>query len=279
MYEAYWNLARRPFDGGGDLRAYYPGEAHQGTLLKLRYAVESRNGAALLTGNAGTGKTLVAKLLMDRLAAEFQPRIHLTFPQMSTPELMAYLAEELGAEGAGSTGAANSGTPSLDRSVRSIERALTQNSAAGRHAVVVVDEAHLLDSTRTFEALRLLLNREHDGRPMLTLVLVGQPGLLPSLGRMPTLEQRMGVKCLLRSLTRDETHAYVQHRLQAAEGPTNLFLPEALDTVYAVARGVPREVNRLCDLALLLGFADEAKSIDAARIEAVAQELVDITVD
>jgi general secretion pathway protein A len=96
---------------------------------------------------------------------------------------------------------------------------------------------------------------------------------------MPALEQRLGVKCLLRPLTRDEVHAYVQHRLQTAEGPTNLFDSDALDALNAITRGVPRDVNRLCDLALLLGFADEAKSIDAGRIEAVARELVEVAAD
>jgi general secretion pathway protein A len=274
MYESYWHLARRPFGGGCDVRAYYPGEAHQGTLLKLRYAVENRVGAALLAGHAGTGKTLVTRLLAEKLGDDYRPLVHVTFPQMPTAELTAYLAAELQAESE-----ITAAPPSLDRSVRSIERRLAENAAAGKHAVVIVDEAHLLEGTRTFEALRLLLNREHDGRPTLTLIFVGQPALLPTLSRMPALEQRLGVKCLLRPLTRDEVHAYVQHRLQTAEGPTNLFDSDALDALHAITRGVPRDVNRLCDLALLLGFADEAKSIDAGRIEAVARELVEVAAD
>lgn len=273
MYESYWRFQSRPFNGGCDVRAYFPGEAHQGTLLKLRYAVESRCGAALLVGPAGTGKTLVARLLAERLSEENQPCVHVTFPQLTTAELLAYLAAELQAEH--DVAAA----PGQDRSLRAIERRLTENAVAGRHAVLIVDEAQLIDSTRTFEALRLLVNREHDGRPTATIVFVGQTSLLPTLSRLPGLEQRLGVKCLLRPLTHDETHAYVQHRLKTAAGRTDLFDADALDALHAITRGVPREINRVCDLALLLGYADAATSIDANRIEAVARELVEVAAD
>lgn len=274
MYESYWSLQRKPFGGGCDLRAYYPGEAHQGALLKLRYAVESRAGAALLVGPSGVGKTLVARLLAERLPPEAGPTIHLTFPQMPTAELLAYLACELGGE---VNGAGRETT--LDASVRTVDKKLRENAAAGRHAVLVVDEAHLLEGTRTFEALRLLLNIEHDGRSTVTLVLVGETSLLPIVSRMPQLEQRFGVKCLLRALTRDETHAYVHHQLQTVGGRGDLFHDEALDAVHAISQGTPRDVNRLCDLALLLGFADGAQQIDAERIEAVAKELVEVTTE
>lgn len=272
MYESYWNLSRKPFGSGCDVAAYYPSEAHQGTLLKLRYAVEGRRGAALLAGIAGTGKSLVAKLLAERLPDAFSPVVHLTFPQMPAANLLAYLARELQTEDIGRE-------PTIETSVRAIERKLTTNAADGGHAVILVDEAHLLDGNRTFEALRLLLNCEYQGSPTATLVFVGQTSLLPVVARMPALEQRLAVKCLLRSLTHDETHAYVQHRLQTAGGATNLFEPEALDAVHEIAQGTPRDVNRLCDLALLLGFADEASTIDADRIQTVARELVEATAD
>jgi type II secretory pathway predicted ATPase ExeA len=274
VYESYWSFQRKPFGGGCDLRAYYPGEAHQGALLKLRYAVESRCGAALLAGPNGVGKTLVARLLAERLPEEAGPTIHLTFPQMPTTELLAYLAEELGADLG-----PDRREVTLDLSVRAVEKKLRENAAAGRHALLIVDEAHLLEGTRTFEALRLLLNVEHEGRPAATLVFVGQTSLLPTISRLPQLEQRLGVKCLLRALTRDETHAYVQHRMQTVGGRDDVFDGDALDAVHAISQGTPRDINRLCDLALLLGFADGAQRIDAERIEAVARELVEIAAD
>src|SRR4051812_23310547 len=210
MYEAYWKLTHKPFENAGDARTYYPGESHQAALLKLRYAIESQRGGALLTGGSGTGKTLLVRMLADQLPAICIPLIHLVFPQMTSAELLAYLAVELGAK------ALSGAMPRVEESVRSIQTALEDNAAKGHHAVLVIDEAHLLEGNRVFEALRLLLNFEVNAKPLLTLLLIGQPSLLPLLARMPALEERLAVKCLLRPLTLEETMAYVQHRLNAA---------------------------------------------------------------
>src|SRR3990172_8599971 len=152
MYETYWQLTQKPFENAADPRFYYPGESHQAALLKLRYAIENRRGGALLAGPSGVGKTLLTTMLPGILSEVFTPVVRLVFPQMSTAELLAYLADEL--EGADPT----AGTPGVQASIRRIERRLAANSQRGRHAVIVVDEAHLLQSVHTFEALRLLLN-------------------------------------------------------------------------------------------------------------------------
>jgi general secretion pathway protein A len=83
MYEAYWRLEHRPFENTNDPRFYYPGESHQGTLLKLRYAVENRRGGAVLAGGSGTGKTLLVQALARQLNDSCQPFVQLVFPQMS----------------------------------------------------------------------------------------------------------------------------------------------------------------------------------------------------
>src|SRR4029079_13138603 len=143
---------------------------------------------------------------------------------------------------------------------------LAENAAKGRHAVVVIDEAHLLEGNRTFEALRLLLNFEYNAPPVLTLLLFGQPPLLPLLARMPALEERLAVKCLLRPLTLEETMAYVQHRLSAAGRSQAIFESSALETLFYLTQGNPRRINRLCDLALLIGYAEEQALIGSAHL-------------
>ena len=175
MYESYWQLRQKPFENNADPSFYYPGESHQAALLKLRYAIENRRGGALLAGPSGCGKTLLANMLPATLGEGLSPLVHMVFPQMSTAELLAYLADEL--DGSNTTSA----TPGVQESVRRIQHFLADNTGRGRHAVIVIDEAHLLDNSHTLEALRLLLNFESGNQPGLTLLLVGQPGLLSTL--------------------------------------------------------------------------------------------------
>jgi general secretion pathway protein A len=269
MYESYWQLEQKPFENCCDPRFYFPDESHQAALLKLRYAIENRRGAALLAGASGSGKTLVVGMLRAMLSDSYGPFVHLVYPQMATEELLAYLAGELAGE-------PEPQTPSLQQSVRRIERFLAGNAQLGRHAVVAVDEAHLLDDSHTLEAMRLLLNFQPEGQQGLTLLLVGQPGILPMLDHLPQLEERLAVKCLLRPLNPQETAQYVAHRLQAAGATRAIFDPSALETLHRLTHGVPRRINRLCDLALLIGYAEERFTIGGSQIEAISDELVNV---
>jgi len=269
MYESYWRLSQKPFESTADPRFYYPGETHQSALLKLRYAVENRRGGALLTGTSGSGKTLLLGMLREGLDERFAPLVHLVFPQMAPEDLLAYLADKLaGVE----PGEPHDG--GLPRSIHRIERFLADNAAAGRHAVVAVDEAHLIDDAESLEALRLLLNFATDDGPGMTLLLIGQTGILPTLERTPQLEERLAVKSLLRPFSESETAAYVAHRLRVAGASGTIFEPDALSALHALSRGVARRINRLADLALLIGYAEERETLSAEHLEAVNDELV-----
>jgi type II secretory pathway predicted ATPase ExeA len=267
MYEAYWQMSEKPFENCSDSRFYYPAEPHQAALLKLRYTVENRGGAALLAGAAGVGKTFLIQLLKRHLPEQFYPLVHLVYPQMPTQELLGYLADELGAP------ASANPRRTIEESVRRLQTCLTENARAGRHAVVVVDEAHLLEDSRSLEAIRLLLNFEFDSHPTATFLLVAHPEFLPAVDRMPQLEERLSVKCVLRPMTADETAGYVSHRLSAAGCQRTIFDMPALEALHGASRGLPRRINRLCELALLIGFAEERETIGAEHVEAVSQEL------
>ena len=266
MYETYWQLDHKPFENAADARFFFPGESHQSALLKLRYAVENRRGGALLAGAAGTGKTYILSLLRESLGENYTPFIHLVYPQMTPAELLAYLADEF-------DGGTNEGI-AIHESIRRIQSALRTNVAKGRHAVVVIDEAHLLENSPMLEALRMLLNFGPDGACGMTLLLVGQPGILPLLDRTPQLEERLGVKCLLRPFTCGETGQYVTHRLQLAGATETIIAADAVPTLFELTRGIARQVNRLCDLALLVGYAEEQTTLSAAHFEAVCREPV-----
>ncbi len=268
MYESYWRLKQKPFENCCDPRFYFPGESHQAALLKLRYAVENQRGGAILAGPSGSGKTLLVGMLRTVLGPQCTPVVHLVFPQMPTDQFLAYAAGELSGD------PAIHRTPELHHSIRQIEQFLAANVERGQHAVLVVDEAHLLDDAQTWEALRLLMNFECSGRPGLTLLIAGQTGILPTLDRIPQLEERLGVKCLLRPFTQTETAQYVTHRLQTAGAEPAIFDREALTEIHRLTHGIPRRINRLCDLALLIGYAEQRKLLSADQLGSIHDELV-----
>ncbi|MCY2993525.1 MAG: AAA family ATPase, partial [Planctomycetota bacterium] len=263
MYTTYWKLNVRPFDSSFDRRFYYPSEAHQATLLKLRYAIENRRGAALLAGASGLGKTLLVHALHEDLPEEYGPLVHVRFAQMAPTELLSFLADGLTGE--------TSGEAAVNHSVQRIEQALAKNVESHRHAVVVIDEAQLLRDTGGLETVRLLLNFE----AAWTLLLVAQPAILPALERMPELEERLSVKCLLRRFTLEETVSYIHHRMLAAStiDTPAIFEPTSLETIHRLTDGIPRRIHRLCDLCLLIGDAEDLPQITPTHVAAVAEEL------
>jgi general secretion pathway protein A len=268
MYEAYWRLQAKPFENCCDPRFYFAAEPHQAAMLKLRYVVENQRGGGVLAGPAGSGKTLVVRMLRAVLAERYSPVVHVVFPQMACDQLLAYLAAEL--DGSPDL----PGAATVHQSIRRIERFLADNSQQGRHAVLVIDEAHLIDDHRTLEALRLLLNYEWEGRPSLTLLLVGQAEILTTLDRLPQFQQRLGVKCLLRPFCEPETADYVHHRLRLAGAAQPIFDPSAIPSLHQLTHGLARRINRLCDLALLMGYAEQRRSVGADQLEAVSEELL-----
>jgi type II secretory pathway predicted ATPase ExeA len=273
MYEAYWGLQRKPFENTSNADFYYPGNSHQAALLKLRYAIENCRQAAVLVGAPGLGKSLVVQSLFRSLPERFQPRVHLVFPQLPAAELLACIACELNGVDPGRD------VPCRQESVAKIQRCLQQNVLAGRHSVVVVDEAHLLGDGSTLDTLRLLLNFETNSQASMTLLLVGQPSLLPLLDRQKDMEDRLAVKCLLRPFDQDESIAYVNHRLRHAGAQRAIFSEAALETLHWVTHGNPRQINRIGDLALLIGFAEESELVGSDAIEAVSRELMTVAAE
>ena len=270
MYESHWNLSRKPFEDGHDPEFYYPSELHQGALLKLRYVIENRRGAALLSGPAGVGKSLLVRSLFQVLPESVSPRTHVVFPRMPGEQLLSYIADELTGQRPGLEHA------TAQQSVHRIQLALSENADAGRHAVLAIDEAQVLLDPDSLELVRLLLNFETDAGPAMTLLLVGQGAMLPAIERVRSLEERLAVKCVLRPFTLEESASYISHRLSAAGGQHTIFGSAAMDAIHELSGGVPRRINRLCELALLVGYAEQRETIEVEQIEAVSEELLTV---
>ena len=268
MYLDYWQLDAKPFEPAAAARFVFKSAPFEAALRKLRYVVENQRHAALVAGPAGVGKTLLVQSLRETLGDRCQPFSHVVFPQMTDRDLLVYLAERCGAP------PAEPPRYTIEESLRRLEFTLGENTRQGRRAVIVIDEAHLLEDSGLVEPLRLLLNLNGAGAPSFTLLLVGQPGVVPMVERHGGLEERLDLKVLLPAFAAEETAAYIKHRLQAAGATRDIFTADALTTAHQLCGGIPRRINRLCDLALLVGFAESQHAISPDHLHAVHDELI-----
>lgn len=266
MYESYWKLTARPFEEGGPAHSCAPTRTHSAALLKLRYLIDQRKGAALLAGEHGLGKTCLINVLEAECRAEGTARfVRLRFPLLQPAELLAWFAESLGI--------AISEQMGVSQILISLERFFANRSQATAQTVLVVDDAHLLEAPQ-LQALRLLLNLRDHGAADLSLILSGRNELLAQVQRQAALHQRIVVRSTLSPLDADEIELYVAHRLRAAGREAVVFDSSALRAIWEVSQGIPRRINQLCDLALLVGYVDELRSVGSAEVEAAAEELL-----
>ncbi len=157
MYEQYWNLDCRPFESHFSPTFFFDSETHLAARLKLRYMIEHRLGTGVLCGGIGTGKTAVAAFLHHEMSETCGPIAHLVFPKMPAPAFLSYVATKLGAPES-----AADGRQGIDRTLSRIEAKLREAAEQGKHPVLIVDEAHLIDDVRVLECLQLLLNFQQD---------------------------------------------------------------------------------------------------------------------
>lgn len=267
MYEHYWQLERPAFESDFEVDAYFPSRSHQGSLLKLRFCLEHRKGIALLVGDHGVGKTYLTHVLEQDLEPALRPFLRLVFPQLSPTDMLGYLAMRL--EAAPGPGMLRN---SQDQILRGLEARLEAMSLDGRRQIVLIDDAHLLQPQH-FETLQLLMSvQQHVGNP-LQLILVGRGELLSKVERVPGLNQRVAVRMAIDPLPPEETSLYIEHRLQFAGGQGTMFRSDAYQSFWEISQGVPRRLNQICDLSLLVGYADGMQELTAVEVEAAAEEI------
>lgn len=261
IYLEYWGLRGKPFENVPDPESFYLSESHSWALNLLEYAIRERKTAALLTGEYGTGKTTMIRVLLGKIDLENYCTVLINYPLVEGAALFRHMLEQMGAEP----------KDAADKSelYNQLGSCFLENASRGLHNLVVLDEAQSLPLDSLYEELRLLLNYQLNDRNLVTLLLVGQDDLWNRVSQMPQLADRFAVKCRLQELDFEQTTTYIRHRLEHFGGDREIFSDEALKLIHESSRGIPRRINNLCDLALLMGFQRELKLVGPDIVTAI----------
>lgn len=267
MYLKFYGLDSKPFSIAPDPRFLYLSERHREALAHLLFGLGEGGGFVQLTGEVGTGKTTLSRAVLEQVPPHVDVAMILN-PRINEHELIATLCDELGV-------AYPANTTSIKALTDALTRHLLRSHADGRRTVLLIDEAQNL-SREVLEQVRLLTNLETADEKLLQIILIGQPELKGLLARedLRQLAQRITARYHLEPLTRDETRAYIQHRLRVCGGPIDLFTPAAMDEVQRLSGGVPRLINILCDRALLGGYVEDRRHIDRRIVRRAAGEVL-----
>jgi general secretion pathway protein A len=268
MYEAYWGLSEPPFDNSPNPKFLYLSPDHEEALVRLMYAVRHRKGCAMLTGEYGCGKTTLSRALIQRLEAERYEIGLLTNPSWNSTEFLAEILYQLGVE---------TNDKSKPELLHRLHEVFFGNYRAGRDSVIIVDEAQLVADDAVFEELRLLMNFQTDDRFLVTILLIGSPELTAKVRRLKHLDQRIAIRYHLNTLDDAHTAHYIAHRLKMAGQSSQIFTDEAVRLVFDFTRGTPREINNLCDIALLVGYSKKATEIDERIIAGAIKDMVGVS--
>ncbi len=267
MYLTFFGLNEKPFAITPDPRYLYLSERHAEALAHLLYGINEAGGFVQLTGEVGTGKTTIVRSLLVQTPKNAEIALILN-PRMTAPEFLLTICEELG------IGVQDSAPGSLKDLVDILSYYLLRAHAAGKRVVLVVDEAQNL-SPDVLEQVRLLTNLETNTQKLLQIILIGQPELRELLSRneLRQLAQRITGRYHLNPLSREETTAYVRHRLRVAGATTDIFAPAALNEVFRLSQGVPRVINVICDRALLGAYSLDRHRVTATLVRNAAAEV------
>jgi len=264
MYESYWHLKEKPFENTPDPRFFYFSEEHKEALGRLTYAVKERKGAALLTGGYGCGKTVISRMLFDKLSADTYDLSFITNPLLSPISLLREICYQLDVK--------ISMRAPKNQLLKKLNERFFENMNANKETVIIIDEAQAISSHYAFEELRLLLNFQLNHRFLLTLLLIGQPELRDKINELKQLKQRLAITYHLNPFGEEDTKNYVLHRLQIAEVTEEIFTAKALHSIWSKSGGIPRIINNICDLSLLVGFSRKLNRIDGNLVDEVAKD-------
>jgi general secretion pathway protein A len=269
MYNTYFNLKRNAFDLTPDPNCFVPTPQHNEALAALYYGVRRHKGFVVVTGEVGTGKTLLVRCLLRLLENSKDIAYAYLFNSRLTPdEFLQYVVSDFGISASGK----NKCELLLD-----LSKFLVARGSKHLTTVLIVDEAHDLP-VETLEELRLLSNLETTDDKLVQIILMGQPELDIKLDsvELRQLKQRIPLRTQLGALTSKQTQEYIDQRLRiAGADPVSrpLFSPEAIMAVHSYSRGFPRLINLICENALISAYARRAPIVKENLVEELASEL------
>lgn len=266
MYESHFGLRGKPFQLNPDPSFFYGSRGHRRAMAYLEYGLHQNEGFIVITGEVGAGKTLLVRSLLEKLDPSKIVAANLVSTQIDADDILRLVAAAFG-------------IPSRQMSksdlLVAIETYLVSVAAAGKRALLVVDEAQNL-TPRAVEELRMLSNFQLEDHALLQSFLVGQPEFraIMQSPQMLQLRQRVIASFHLGPLDATETQAYIEHRLNCVgwRGVPS-FDADALAAIHASSQGIPRRINAVCDRVLLAAFLTEQRRISAAIVEQVVAEM------
>jgi general secretion pathway protein A len=268
MYRKFYGLTRKPFEVSPDPYFYYPTQRHNEALAMLIYAVQEKKGFVVVSGEVGTGKTLLVRCLLDSLSRHGIAFAFVFNPLLSVVDFLTLLLHELG-------------VPAQPQSkielLSLLNHHLLSRSRRSEPTALVVDEAQLL-SCELLEEIRLLTNLETAHFKLLQIVLVGQPELEAKLDspQLRQLKQRIAMRFRLTPLELQEVRGYILRRLELAGANSRaaaIFPEESYGAVHRYSRGIPRLINTICENCLIGGYSRQTKQITPNMVEEVAADL------
>lgn len=262
----YYQLSEHPFSNVVDSRFYYNSPQQSAAIMKLKYAIDTKKGLAVVIGNIGAGKTTLARKLLEELDEEHYEAALLVIihASVSSEWLFKKFAIQLGVH--------NIKEDKLEL-IGEIYKRLVEINEEGKKAVVLMDEVQMLNSREIMEEFRGLLNMESSEGKMVNFVFFGLPELDHVLSLDEPLKQRVAVRTRIEAFSEDNTRDYIQHRLRVAGCDRELFTGPAIHLIWKYSNGSPRLINTICDNALLEGFLFKKAVIDESTIKTVAIDL------